>query len=179
VRSDEVRDVLVDPRNGAGAVSMACKVIDSSGAVFALWGQPSKGDIDRVHEEMKRVAERSGHPIVYVTRVPTDAPAPDEEVRKYLSANMGAMIKTCSSYHVIMEGTGFVAAMKRGALTSLLQPIWRKKVFHVHAQARDVARSLVGAERKAAEEVLAHAERRGLLSCEAPTAGQYRSAQSA
>jgi len=158
---------------------MACKVIDSSGAVFALWGQPSKGDIDHVHEEMQRVAQRSGHPIVYVTRVPKDAPAPDEEVRKYLSANMATMIKSCSSYHVIMEGTGFLAAMKRGALTSLLQPIWKKKVFYVHAQAREVAQSLAGAERKAAEEVLAHAERRGLLSCEAPPGGQFRSAQSA
>lgn len=158
---------------------MACKIIDSSGGVFAVWGQPTKQDIVLVHEEMKRVAARAGRPIVYVTRVPTDAPAPDEEVRKYLSANMATMIQSCSSYHVIMEGTGFVAAIKRGALTSLLQPIWKKKVFYVHAEAREVVSSLTGAERTAAEEVMALAERRGYLTCPAPTAGLVRPAQSA
>lgn len=64
---------------------MAVKVIDSAGAVFAVWGKPTREDVDRVDEALKRVAERAGHPIVYVTRVPTDAPAPDDMVRKYLS----------------------------------------------------------------------------------------------
>jgi len=154
---------------------MTCKIIDSSGAVFALWGSPSKHDVDQVHEAMKRVAARAGHPVVYVTRVPTDAPAPDEVVRKYLDANMSTMIQSCSSYHVIMEGTGFLAAIKRGILTRLLQPIWKKKVFHVHADAREVLSSLSGDERAAAEEVLSLAERRGYLRCPAPT-GQARSA---
>ncbi len=127
---------------------------------------------------LQRVAARAGRPIVYVTRVPTDAPAPDELVRKYLSANIASMVQCCSSYHVIMEGSGFMAAIKRGALTSILQPIWKKKVFHVHATANEVLRALAGDDRAAADEVLILADRRGYLDCPAPTA-EHRPVQSA
>lgn len=157
---------------------MACKIIDSSGAVFAVWGKPSQEDVDRVHGELQRVAARAGRPIVYVTRVPTDAPAPDEQVRKYLSAHIASMVQSCSSYHVIMEGSGFMAAIKRGALISLLRPIWKKKVFHVHATANEVLRTLSGDDRAAADEVLILADRRGYLDCPAPTA-EHRPARSA
>jgi hypothetical protein len=157
---------------------MVCKIIDCSGAVFAVWGKPSKEDIDRVHEQLERGLARTGQPVVFVTRVPSDAPPPDEEVRKYLSASIGSMMRTYSSYHVILEGTGFLAAIKRGALTSLLQPIWKKKVFHVHATANEVLRALSGDERAAADEVLILADRRGYLDCPAPTA-EHRSVQSA
>jgi len=157
---------------------MACEVIVSSGAVFALWGKPTKDDVDHVRDELKRAAARAGHPVVYVTRVPTDAPAPDDEVRKHLSANIGTMILSCSSYHVIMEGTGFLAAIKRGALTSLLQPIWKKKKFYVHAHPGEVTGSLSDDERVAAEESLALADRRGYLSCQAPTIERVRASHS-
>lgn len=158
---------------------MACEIISSSEAVFSVWGQPTKEDIDRVDQEMKRVAALAGRPIVYVTRVPTDAPAPDDDVRKYLSANMAAMVQSCSSYHVILEGTGFVAAIKRGALTRILQPIWKKKVFYVHAGPSELLEALSGDERAAAEEVLRLAQRRGYMTCPAPTGERARPAQAA
>lgn len=157
---------------------MACRIIDSSGAVFAVWGRPTREDVDRVYGELQRVAARAGRSVVYIARIPTDAPAPDEQVRKYLSANIATMLQACGSYHVIMEGSGFMAAIKRGALTSLLRPIWKKKMFHVHATANEVRSALSGDERAWADEVLILADRRGYLDCPAPTA-EHRSVQSA
>jgi hypothetical protein len=154
---------------------MACEVTECRGAVFAVWGQPTQEDILRVHERIKRVAHQAGHPIVYVTRVPADAPAPDDDVRRYLSTVLPTMTRSCSSYHVIMEGAGFFAALKRGVLTSLLQPIWKKKVFHVHAEANEVPESLSGSDRLAAERILHQARSLGLLNCVAPSSTRLHS----
>jgi hypothetical protein len=155
---------------------VACEIIHSSEAVFVVWGQPTREDIIRVSREVAQTAARSGHPIVYLTRVPVDAPAPDAELRKFINGQMPTLIESCSSYHVIMEGSGFVAAVKRGVLTSMLRPIWKKKLFFVHARAEGVTRTLFGAERSAAEELLDRARRLGLLTCTAPASALPRSA---
>jgi hypothetical protein len=159
---------------GPKQLPMPCEVERCPGAVFAVWGQPTQADVVRVHEELKRAAHEAGHPIVYITRVPADAPAPDEELRNFLSAHLPTMTQSCSSYHVIMEGDGFVAALKRAVLTSLLQPIWKKKMFYVHARAEDVLPSLSGPGRTAAERVLHRADVLGHLSCAAPSSEPSR-----
>jgi hypothetical protein len=158
---------------------MACEVVCCPGAVFALWGQPTIEDISRVHQELIRGTRLLGRPVVYIARVPADAPAPDLKVRQHLRTHLQLMTQSCSSYHVIMEGDGFVAALKRGVLTSLLQPVWKKKVFYVHAHPTDVEASLTGLERSAAAQVLKSAELQGHLSCAAPSSGRSPSAASA
>jgi hypothetical protein len=142
---------------------MACEIVSSSGAVFALWGRPRVEDIDRVKDAIEAAAAACGQPVVYITRVPVDAPAPDAFVRARLDELMPRLMKACSSYHVVLEGEGFGAAMKRGILTGLFQLSWRRKTFFVHAEAGEVEQSVGADRRPAVRKLLDAARTRGLL----------------
>ena len=142
---------------------MACELISTQGAVFALWGKPEMPDIDRVKAEVEAAAAKCGHPIVYVTRVPVNAPAPDAQFRARLDQQIPSMLKVTSTYHVVLEGEGFGAAMKRGILTGMFQLSWRRKTFFVHAKVTEVASSVPLEQRSAVTRLLDAARLRGLL----------------
>jgi hypothetical protein len=148
---------------------MACEVIRTEGAVFALWGKnPSKADIDHVVGTLKTAAREYGQPVVYVTRVPCDAPPPEADVRAYLNVQMPAFADICSSYHVVLEGTGFLAAVKRALLAGLFQLNWSRGKFYVHATASEIPDKLYGVPLARAEKLLQAASNRGLLVSSAP-----------
>jgi hypothetical protein len=147
---------------------MACEIVSTEGAVFALWGKPRVEDMDRVKSAVEAAAAASGKPVVYVTRVPVDAPAPDSIARARLDQLMPSLVKACSSYHVVLEGEGFGAAIKRGILTGMFQLSWRRKTFFVHADAAEVERIVSADNRKAVRSLLAAARARGLLNGSLP-----------
>ena len=147
---------------------MTCEVLSSPGAVFALWGKPEIVDMDRVRGAVEAAAAACGHPVVYITRVPADAPAPDAQVRACLDRMLPSMLKACTTYHVVLEGDGFGAAMKRGILTGMFQLSWRRKTFFVHAKAAEVVTSVSLDERPAVSKLLESARSRGLLGGPAP-----------
>lgn len=68
-----------------------------------------------------------------------------------------------SSYHVVVEGTGFFAAFKRATLTTLLQPFWRRRLFHVHATCDEVLTRVDPTLLPIATTLLESAAARGLL----------------
>ncbi len=142
---------------------MACQVVTTRGAVFALWGKPSVADIDDVITAIEAAVEACGHQVIYVTRVPVNAPPPDAAARARLNEVMPKLTRHCSSYHVVLEGEGFGAAAKRGILTGLFQ-LWRRRTFFVHADVREVSGSVSDDCRLALHSLLAMAERRGLLT---------------
>jgi len=76
---------------------------------------------------------------------------------------MPELVKFWSTYHVVLEGDGFRAAMKRGVLTGLFQLSWRRKTFFVHASTNQVANDVRPAERRALTELLDAARERGWL----------------
>jgi hypothetical protein len=143
---------------------MPCEIVSTAGAVFALWGKPSLEDIDLVKRAVEAAAAACGQPVVYVTRVPPDAPPPDALFRARLDQEMPNLMKACSSYHVVLEGEGFGAAMKRGILTGMFQLSWRRKTFFVHADTADVERAVAADNRAAVRQLLAVARARGLLN---------------
>ena len=142
---------------------MACEIVSTQGAVFALWGKPERLDFDRVIDALQSAANAVGHPVLYLTRVPIDAPAPDAEARARLSELMPGITAVCSSYHVVLEGDGFAAAMKRGILTGLFQLNWRRKTFFVHASVEDVAKHVTGNDQRALTAILRAAAANQLL----------------
>jgi hypothetical protein len=145
---------------------MACEIISTQGAVFALWGRPTPADMDRVEAALHAAAEACGHPVVYVTRVPVNAPPPDAAARARLDQIMPSIVSICSSYHVVLEGDGFGAAVKRGILTGMFQLSWRRKTFFVHAHVTEVARNVGPEQQRALAALLGLATTRGLLSGE-------------
>jgi hypothetical protein len=143
---------------------MAVDIISTEGAVFVLWGKPSKADVDRVIDRVELIAHASGKPILYITRVPTAAPTPDPDVRQHMNSVMPRAIKACSSYHVLLEGSGFVSALKRAVLASLLQFGWRNGTFFVHENEKAIAGKVDRSVRPDVEAILQLAEKRGLLA---------------
>lgn len=147
---------------------MACEIVSSKGALFALWGRPTPEDMNRVRAALQVAADECGHPVVYITRVPMNAPPPDAAARARLDELMPGIVSVCSSYHVVLEGDGFGAAVKRGILTGLFQLSWRRKTFFVHATVSEVARNVGPDQQRVVAELLALAASRGLLSGPAP-----------
>jgi len=147
---------------------MACELVSTREAVFALWGKPALEDMDRVWSALELAAKECGHPVVFITRVPRNAPPPVGAARARLDELMPGIVSVCSSYHVVLEGDGFGAAIKRGILTGLFQLSWRRKTFFVHTSASEVARSLGSEQQRAVSAILELAATRGLLSCPAP-----------
>jgi hypothetical protein len=81
---------------------------------------------------------------------------------------MPGINSVCSSYHVVLEGDGFGAAIKRGILTGLFQLSWRRKTFFVHSSVSDVARNVGPDEQRAVSAILELAATSELLSGPAP-----------
>lgn len=147
---------------------MACQIISCEGAVFVLWGKPTKDDMDLVLNRVRLMARTSGRPIVYITRVPVDAPPPDPDVRQRLNEVMPQMKEHCSSYHVVLEGVGFVSAVKRAILAGLMQFGWPRNTFFVHAAAKEAAYKVTKEARRDVEAILRMAEKEGLLDASSP-----------
>ncbi len=142
---------------------MACEIVSTSGGVFALWGLPTRDDVDLVAGALREAANACGHPVVYVTRVPPSAPVPDRDTRHHLEAVMPTVAPCFSSYHVVLEGVGFAAALKRGILNSLFQLIWRQKTFFVHASVDQISSSVAPGAQQDLRTLLDRASEKGLL----------------
>ena len=142
---------------------MACEILILDSTVFALWGKPTKGDLDRVLSTVEQQAQSAGHPVVYIARIPQDAPAPEGEVRAHMNALMPRFIKSCSSYHALLEGSGFVSAIKRAVLAGLLQFGFPKGTFFVHDDKKRIFEKVSVAQRPKIEAILELAARKGLL----------------
>jgi hypothetical protein len=121
-----------------------------------------------VSAAVQAAADACGHSVVYITRVPVNAPPPDAASRARLDKLMPGIVAVCSSYHVVLEGDGFGAAIKRGILTGLFQLGWRRKTFFVHASVNEVARNVESTQQRAVHAMLELAATRGLLSGAAP-----------
>ena len=143
---------------------MSCEIVATKGAVFCVWGKPTRRDLDRVDAQLRESAHEFKGPVTYITRVPAEAPAPDSDVRKYLNAAMPRIMESCSTYHVVLEGVGFAAAMKRGILTGLFQLGFRKGAFFVHSSAEEVRAKVENAVRPNVDELLRVAAKKELLT---------------
>lgn len=142
---------------------VACEVISVDGAVFVVWGQPTKQDLDEVVKRVESAAAEAGRPVVYITRVPADAPAPEGDVRAHMNALIPRFVKVCSSYHAVLEGQGFVSAIKRMVLASIFQFGFRSGTFFVHDSERSILDKVEPGARRAVESILARAAEKGLL----------------
>jgi hypothetical protein len=147
---------------------MAVRIVSCEGAVFAVWGKPTLDDVEIIVSRVRLIAQTSGRRIVYVTRIPVDAPAPEPDVRQRLNEIMPIARELCSSYHVILEGTGFLSAVKRAIVAGLMQLGWPRGTFFVHATYDAVPPRVQWENRRDAEAILALAQSRGMLTGPAP-----------
>ncbi len=147
---------------------MVCDIISTRGAIFVLWGVPAVEDMDRVATALRDAVHESGAPVLYVTRVPVSQPAPSAEVRRHLDELMPTLLQLFSTYHVVLEGDGFGAALKRAVLLGLFQLSWRRKTFFVHSLVDEVPASLEEGRLPAFHQLLVAAKAQGLLDADGP-----------
>ena len=164
LRSFRVAIYALSPgRLGSMIPLVACDLISSDGAVFAQWGVPTIEDMDRVADALREAAAKARRPVIYIARVPAQAPPPDAKVRSHLDSLMPEIVEKCSAYHVVMEGDGFFAAMKRAVLLGIFQVRWRRGVFFVHSSIAELLREIAATDRETVSSVLDSAQRAGLL----------------
>jgi hypothetical protein len=154
---------------------MACEFLTGDGVVYCVWGRPKIKDMNDLVMHLEAAVEAAGRPAVYITRVPVDAPAPDAKVRQYLNSLMPRITALCSTYHVVLEGAGFIAALKRGVLVSLFQIGNKRGMFFVHADVDEVVRSIQAERQLAVRALLIRADSRGLLRGRTPESISPRS----
>ena len=154
---------------------MACEFLTGDGVVYCVWGRPSIPNADQVLLHLESVVEAAGRPAVYITRVPVDAPPPDAKVRQYLNSLMPRIVGLCSTYHVVLEGSGFIAALKRGVLVSLFQIGNKRGTFFVHSDIDEVVRNISAERQLAVRALLIRADARGLLRGRTPVSVAPRS----
>jgi hypothetical protein len=92
----------------------------SHGSVALIeWGTPELADVERVLAQVRRVRER-GEPVLLVTYISEDAPAPSGEVQREMARHMNDLASICATGHAVFEGSGFFIAFKRSVLTGML-----------------------------------------------------------
>jgi hypothetical protein len=149
---------------------MPVETIVRPGVVFALWGCPTLADFDKVERLVVEAASSApGGKVVYVARIPANAPAPDGAVMRHLLSRIGVFKQHCSAYHAILEGSGFGVAMKRGVITTLLQCSQTRHVIFVHARVDSVLKTATKQGLEQVCLVLQEARRKGMLD-DAPQA---------
>jgi len=125
--------------------------------------------MDRLVDALQAEVRACGHRVIYVSRVPAAQPAPSAEVRRHLGQLVPTLAEALSSCHVVLEGEGFAAALKRGVLTSIfLLGSRHETAFFVHSVVSEVPPSLQSALAPVAHQLLEVAKARGLLDADGP-----------
>jgi hypothetical protein len=148
---------------------MAAEFMNGDGVVFCVWGTPTKSDFDQLLQQMRVSSAKVSGGVVYVARVPTNAPAPDAHARAYLNSLMPTIVPLFCSCHVVVEGDGFLAAMKRGILVSLFNIGKQRNMYFVHSNTAEVVSKVPNERKPAVTLILRQAEASGLLSCPPPS----------
>jgi hypothetical protein len=117
---------------------MACEVAESGRVVLAVWGKPELDDLPRLEQTVRRVRLTAG-PVIFISRVPPHAKAPEPQVRDAIVRMLNHFIELCASYHAVMEGSGVAAAGKRTVLSAIFLMTGRRKHYHVHSRCTEVA----------------------------------------
>lgn len=82
--------------------------------------EPSAFYIQRLTRVMLEIASRSPNGIAFVTLIRADAKPPDDAARAQIKQAMGDLTPYMRAFAHVIEGEGFLAAAKRGAMTFLM-----------------------------------------------------------
>jgi hypothetical protein len=80
-----------------------------------------------------------------------------------VSQIMPEVLASCSSFHVILEGDGFVAALKRGVMLSIFQMCRQRGILFVHSNCEEVHKHIDQRKGMALKHLLQRARDLGML----------------
>lgn len=146
---------------------MGCHVVVKGRAVLAEWSvtdAPCLADLDRIMSAAARAHQEAGARVVFVSRVPSQAPVPDAAFRDAMNRKMSAFLEDITQFHAVMEGTGFVNTTKRAVVSTLYLATGRRKTFFVHDRLRGVISSVPAEARQDVLDLVLAAEPHSLAS---------------
>ena len=141
---------------------MACEIAVSGRVVLVLWGRPELSDLPRVDGAVRGARAEAG-PVIFIARVPAHAEAPDPQVRVAITGMLESFMAQCSSYHTVLEGSGFAAAAKRMVLATIFLMTRRREKSHVHSNCDALLSVATAEERDELTVALRALRERGLL----------------
>jgi|GEM_PF-810793 len=130
--------------------NMVCRILRTKGAVLTVWGKAQLADLTELAHNLELAVGESGGPVITVSILPAGVPPAEDEVRDHVKGLIPKLIGNCSSVHVVFEGEGFLAAIKRGVLTGLLHATRRQHLFHVHGSQASMLTAIQGETHAAA-----------------------------
>lgn len=144
--------------------------------VFAYEG--SHDDVRHVHTTgrvLERLSRQTGAPVKLLFVLPPQhSKPPDGRVRDALAQGVRRLEKQVSRAAVVVSGTGFGAALHRGAVTGILALIRSKTPVKVVGDVRDGLAHLMEADCGAFQPLLRHCEERVLGPIENSTASDQK-----
>ncbi len=145
---------------------MSCSIDTSGSVALVVWDVPEVADLGRILRVMDRLRTDAGTRCPLISRIPDGSAPPDETVRKQFIAQMPRLVEHCSALHAVVEGSGFMATVKRCAVSSISLATGLRQFLFVHANAAAIPATLPaeapGAQR-AMSDALRSFEARGLI----------------
>jgi hypothetical protein len=133
---------------------MACDISSKGRVVIVTFGDPEIADLERIMGHVVKVHEKTGLPILYVSRVLESSKPPSSQFNQALKTRMGELLALCCAFHAVMEGHGFLAAIKRTAVSAAFLTSGKRSLFHVHGTMDEMIRSVGPAHRPEVVEAL-------------------------
>lgn len=144
---------------------MTCEITSEGNVLFVLWGRPGYADIPLILQAADTLSGETERPFVLIARVPADAPPPDADVQSALNQRMGRLLRHCTAFHTLLEGSGFFNVVKRSVLSAIFMASGRRKTFFVHGSVTELRRNLASDPSvRAVEAALLVATKRGMLT---------------
>jgi len=142
--------------------NMSFSFIDSPGACFVRWGDPTARDVAQTFLRVRAAADTYGMPVAYVSYVPATTPPPHPSVCAYLSRIAPRLSTVCSSVYFVLEGSGFHVARKRGVLLTAFSTVQQHRKYVVCRDCGEVYQHAPSQEMNALRLVLIRARETGL-----------------
>ncbi len=121
---------------------MSCSIDTSGSVALVVWDVPELVDLGRILRVVEQLRADTGRRCPLISRIPDGSSPPDERVRKEFIAQMPRLVEHCSALHAVVEGSGFMATIKRCAVSSISLATGLRQFMFVHARAAAIPATL-------------------------------------
>jgi hypothetical protein len=146
---------------------VACELNVHGRVMLAVWGRPEMDDIVACRAAVSSLHKQCG-PVVFISRVPSNEAAPDDQVRDAITELLGEFMSDLASFHAVLEGRGFFAAAKRTVLATVFLMTGKRLKYHVHSTLDQVLESVSPSDRNEVAAALMNFRNRGLIRPSVP-----------
>jgi hypothetical protein len=110
--------------------------------MFVAWRGFSPGDLREISDRLAEMRRTSGHPVVYLARIPAEPHLFTDDDKRVLLAFLNGILSSCATVHHVIEGDGFLKSARLAFVTNLATATLRPRDFHVHGTLEEGLRAI-------------------------------------